>query len=59
MTTAGYGDKTPLSSAGRVVSILWMFASIFLLTFFTAVLTSAFVIQSGKALHRGDDEESI
>ena len=42
MTTVGYGDKTPLTWPGRLVSLLWMFASIFVLAFFAAVLASAF-----------------
>lgn len=42
MTTVGYGDKTPVTWAGRLVSLLWMFTSIFLITFFAAVLASSF-----------------
>jgi polar amino acid transport system substrate-binding protein len=48
MTTVGYGDKTPLTWAGRLISMLWMFSSIFLLTFFTALLTSAFTAEQLK-----------
>jgi polar amino acid transport system substrate-binding protein len=42
MTTVGYGDKTPITGAGRLVSLVWMFGSIFFLTFFAAVLASSF-----------------
>jgi len=42
MTTVGYGDKTPVTWAGRLVSLLWMFASVFLMAFFAAVLASSF-----------------
>jgi ABC-type amino acid transport substrate-binding protein len=42
MTTVGYGDKAPVTGAGRLVSLLWMFASIFLMAFFAAMLASSF-----------------
>jgi polar amino acid transport system substrate-binding protein len=29
MATVGYGDKTPMTWAGRLVSLVWMFGSIF------------------------------
>ena len=41
MTTVGYGDKAPVTWAGRAVSLVWMFASIFLISFFTAMLASS------------------
>jgi polar amino acid transport system substrate-binding protein len=37
-----YGDKTPITWAGRVVSLIWMFASIFVIAFFAAVMASSF-----------------
>ena len=42
MTTVGYGDKTPMTWAGRLMSLVWMFGSIFFIAFFTAMLTSSF-----------------
>ena len=42
MATVGYGDKTPMTWAGRLVSMVWMFGSIFFIAFFTAMLTSSF-----------------
>jgi hypothetical protein len=33
MTTVGYGDKTPITWAGRLVSLVWMFASMFFIAF--------------------------
>jgi polar amino acid transport system substrate-binding protein len=44
MTTTGYGDKVPVSWRGRSLALLWMFASMFLITFFSATLASSFVV---------------
>jgi ABC-type amino acid transport substrate-binding protein len=41
MTTVGYGDKTPRTPAGRVLALLWMFASIIAISGFTATVASA------------------
>ena len=44
MTTTGYGDKVPLSWRGRTLALIWMFASIFLVSLFSATLASSFVV---------------
>ena len=44
MTTVGYGDKTPMTWAGRLMSLVWMFGSIFFIAFFAAVLASSFTV---------------
>ena len=44
MTTTGYGDKAPLSAQGRLMAMVWMFASIFLTATFSAMLASSFVV---------------
>lgn len=44
MTTTGYGDKVPVSWRGRSLGLVWRFASIFLMTFFSATLASSFVV---------------
>ena len=40
VTTVGYGDITPKGVLGRLLAMLWMFASIFLLAHFTATMTT-------------------
>ena len=46
MTTVGYGDKAPRSVAGRIVALVWMFASIIVISFFTASIATALTVQS-------------
>ncbi len=50
MTTVGYGDKAPRTLGGRTVAIVWMLASIFLISSFTAAITTSLTIDelSGK-----------
>ncbi len=44
MTTVGYGDKAPLTPLGRVVSIIWMFAGVILISGFTAAITASLTV---------------
>lgn len=44
MTTVGYGDKAPISAAGRMVGLIWMFASIILISGFTGAIASALTV---------------
>jgi ABC-type amino acid transport substrate-binding protein len=46
MTTVGYGDKAPVSLAGRIVGLIWMFASIILISGFTGAIASALTVSS-------------
>ena len=41
MTTVGYGDKAPTTMPGRLLAVAWMFASVILISTFTAGITSA------------------
>jgi len=40
LTTVGYGDKTPISTVGRVVGIFWMFTGLLIVANFTATITA-------------------
>lgn len=40
MTATGYGDKAPVTFRGRVLTIIWMFISLILVTGFTASVAS-------------------
>ena len=52
MTTVGYGDKAPLTTAGRFVALIWMFASIIMISSFTAAIATALTVgQLGNEVH--------
>jgi polar amino acid transport system substrate-binding protein len=44
MTTVGYGDKAPVTLAGRLIALVWMFASIILISGFTAAIASSLTL---------------
>lgn len=44
MTTVGYGDKAPVTLAGRLIALVWMFTSIIVISGFTAAIASALTI---------------
>jgi len=46
MTTVGYGDKAPVTLPGRIVGLVWMFASIIIISGFTAGIASALTVSS-------------
>lgn len=44
MTTVGYGDKAPVTLAGRFIGIIWMFAGLIIVSSFTAAITTALTV---------------
>ncbi len=53
MTTIGYGDKLPKTIGGRIVSLIWMFSGIILVTFFIATMTSMLTVNQLETSVRG------
>lgn len=56
MTAVGYGDTTPATPLGRTVALVWMFASVVLLAFFTAGITSSLTVESMGDRVRGPED---
>jgi polar amino acid transport system substrate-binding protein len=56
MATVGYGDKTPKSSLGRAVAMLWMLASMIILASVTAIIASSLTIERLDARLRGPED---
>ena len=44
LTTVGYGDKAPKTTAGRMIAVLWMLAGILIISSFTAAVTSTLTL---------------
>lgn len=44
MTTVGYGDKSPRSTGGRVIALIWMFSAIIIISGFTASIASSLTV---------------
>ena len=46
MTTVGYGDKAPVTLAGRLIGLVWMFAGLIMVASFTAAITASLTVSN-------------
>lgn len=46
MTTVGYGDKSPRTTGGRLVGLVWMFMAVIIISSFTAGIASSLTVKS-------------
>ncbi|MBW4934931.1 transporter substrate-binding domain-containing protein [Marinobacter sp. F4206] len=56
MTTVGYGDKAPVSFAGRLIALVWMFAGLIMVASFTAAITSSLTVSNLRTGIQGVDD---
>lgn len=55
MTTVGYGDKAPVTLAGRVLALVWMFAAVITVSGFTAGIASSLTLEQLTAVDGAED----
>jgi len=46
MTTVGYGDKSPKTTGGRVIGLIWMFMAVIIISSFTAGIASSLTVKN-------------
>jgi len=56
VTTVGYGDKTPKTIPGRLVAVVWMFAGLLFLGYFTASVTTVLTVAQLTSNINGPDD---
>ncbi len=56
MTTVGYGDKAPQSGIGRLISIIWMFTAVIIISSFTAGISAALTYNKLQASIKSLDD---
>lgn len=49
MTTVGYGDKAPRTGIGRLLSVIWMFTAVIIISSFTAGISAALTFNKLQA----------
>ena len=60
MSTVGYGDKSPITPAGRVLSMIWMFTAVIVISGLTASISSSLTVHKLKAsISKFDDLRNI
>lgn len=56
ITTVGYGDKTPVSRSGRMLAVLLMFLSLFLVSLFVGEMTTAITVARLESIIEGPND---
>jgi polar amino acid transport system substrate-binding protein len=56
MTTVGYGDKAPVTPAGRFLALVWMFVSIIIISGFTAAITASLTVSELGSVVKGPQD---
>jgi polar amino acid transport system substrate-binding protein len=56
IVTVGYGDRVPRGIAGRLVAMFWMFAGLFLISNFTATVTSELTLRELRGVINSVDD---
>ena len=56
MTTVGYGDKAPITLAGRILGLIWMFVAIIIISSFTAAITSSLTVTQLETVIKGPED---
>ncbi len=51
MTTVGYGDKSPRTVGGRIISLIWMFTAVIIISGFTAGIASSLTVNTISSSH--------
>ena len=59
VTTVGYGDVVPHSSAGRAIASLLLLGGLALISVVTAVITSGFVARAQRETRSGAEAELL
>jgi voltage-gated potassium channel len=62
MGTVGYGDKYPITTGGRIVGLILIFAGVGLMSLFTATIASIFVekkLKEGRGLETVKEKDHI